>query len=191
MSDQVPAILFFAPEIEMAVISLLWHEPERCAQFLREFDPAVAIIQPYLRTLLQAISLSWSEANAADWASVVQVLRELGQLEACGGLQALNEVYVLQDYGQRLAQPHLENIWRAYLAILRNCIENRVSDPPRPPDFFTRGELRLYATGKQAPKPYAIGKGKIAGKLYQASAWLEADQFGRQFLKIKCQIENR
>jgi hypothetical protein len=75
----------WVPEIEQATVSILWHEPERVAEFLREIDPAVHLYQPSLRIILEAIGIAYGELNCADWATVVEVVRELGHFGNAAG----------------------------------------------------------------------------------------------------------
>jgi hypothetical protein len=185
MSADPPPTFYFAPEIEQAVVSLCWHEPERLAQLYRDFDLVVHIGQPHLRIILEAINQAYGHLNTTDWASVVQLIRELGKLEHVGGLEGLNEVYQAQFYGRDNTE-RTEKIWADYLRLLRYYAENRKEVPPRPPDFFTSGILRLYPnkTKTLPTQPDATGEGKIGGKLYRATAWLEPDKYSQHFFKV-------
>jgi hypothetical protein len=176
---------YFAPEVEQAVVSLCWHEPERLAQFYREFDPGAHIGQPHLLVILEAIAIAYGELGTTDFAAIVQIVRELGRMVSCGGLDGLNQVYQAQLDG-RTNPEHTEKIWTEYLRLLRYYAQNRKADPPRSADFFTRGHLCLYPnkTKSLQSQPDATGEGKIAGKAYRATAWLEPGNHGQKFFKI-------
>jgi hypothetical protein len=178
--SEPPATFYFAPEIELSVVSLCWHEPERLAGFYRDFDLAVHIGQPHLRIILEAINQAYGHLNTTDWASVVQLIRELGKLEHVGGLDGLNEVYQAQFYGRDNAE-RTEKIWADYLRLLRYYAANRKEIPPRPPDFFTRGSITLYPNKAKTSllAPDAAGEAKIAGRRYQAALYIDSQQVFR------------
>jgi hypothetical protein len=186
MEHTSPQTFLFAPEIEQTIVSLLWHQPDRLPGFMRDLDPAVHITQPHLRKILEAISVAWGELGAdLDWPIVIQIIRELGHFEDCGGLEGLDEVYRAAEYGYS-DRVLADQIFGHYLQMLRHYAQNRQADPPRKPDFFTRGALRLFPNKnkKSDSAPDAVGDGKIAGKLYSASAWIESDAFGQKIFKI-------
>lgn len=181
-----PATFFFAPEIELSTVSILWHQPHRLGGFLRDLDPLVHLAQPYLRKIVEALLIAWGELGPdLDWATVVQIIRELGAFEQCGGIQGLDEVYSAAQYGFE-DQARSDKIFGHYVQMLRTYAQNREADPPRVPDYFTRGVINLYPNEnkKGAGAPDAIGEGKIAGKLYRATASPQSDGTGRKFLKI-------
>src|ERR1700757_5192333 len=60
--------LTYAPEIEAAMLGILWRQPERLAVIKRELDPTVHFVQPALRYLLEAIDLAYRELGAVDFA---------------------------------------------------------------------------------------------------------------------------
>ena len=74
-------------EIELATVSTLWHQPQRLPDFLRVIDPQVHFTQPNLRHALDALTLSYGELGVdLDFPTVVEVIRELGTFDECGGL---------------------------------------------------------------------------------------------------------
>jgi hypothetical protein len=175
---------YFAPEIELSVVSECWHAPDRLSVVKRELDPAVHLTQPHLRWILEALDLAYRELGAVNFEIVVQVLREMHHLEDCGGLEGLNEVYKAAAYGRDPVRD--QKIFDAELAMLKQYAINRKVDPPHPPDFFTRGQLVLYPnkTKHFDSQPDATGEGKIGGRCYRATAWLESDQHGQEFFKV-------
>src|ERR1700756_1058313 len=96
----------FAPEIENAFMGLVWRQPDRLADVKRQLDPAIHFIQPHLRWILEAIDLAYRELGTVDFASVIQVLRELGRFEDVGGLEGAKDVWMEGDF---LCSP----IWRS------------------------------------------------------------------------------
>ena len=70
LSNEPPMTFYFAPEIEVSAISILWREPARLAEFLRVCDPLVHLTQPHLRIILESIGIAYGELNTADWATV-------------------------------------------------------------------------------------------------------------------------
>jgi hypothetical protein len=176
---------YFAPEIEQSVVSLLWHEPERLAGFYRDFDLGLHIGQIHLHIILDAINQAYGELGTTDFATVAQIVRELGKLTTIGGLDGLNQVYTAQLYG-REDRSRTDKIWTEYLRLLRYYAQNRKQDPPRQTDFFTKGWLKLYPnkTKYSELSPDATGTGKIAGRTYLATARLELDPLGEEFFNI-------
>src|SRR5258707_731942 len=101
-----PPTFIFAPEIEQALVALCFQAPHRVATVYRELDPAVHITDQKLRFILEAIDLAYRELGLSDFASVIQILRELGHFKACGGLLGVNAVFEECRYG--LSSPEAE-----------------------------------------------------------------------------------
>ena len=58
----------FAPEIERAFVSLLWHHPDLLGTALSKIDPQIAILQPALSKILSAVDLLYRGAGVTDFA---------------------------------------------------------------------------------------------------------------------------
>jgi hypothetical protein len=166
----VPDSFIFAPEIEVATVSLLWKQPERCAAFLRDLDPAVHLTQPHLRHIVEAVTLAYRELGCADWATVAGVLRELKHFEDCGELLGLNEVYCAAEI-----TPNSDQIFTHYVSMLQAYALGRELN--QPVFRFNRGEIKLVPNKikRSESAPDFIGTGKVAGRLYRAAAWTSAD----------------
>lgn len=169
-----PETFVFAPEIETAFVSICFHQPERCGAAYRELDPQVHFIQPHLRHILEAIDLAYRELGVADWPSVIQVLREQGRLEACGGLDGVNAVYIAHT-----PTPVTGRIFDHYLDMLKDYAINRSADPPQNTYRFTGGSLALYPNKNQRKPtdPDFLGDGKIAGRQYRAAVWKSGETY--------------
>src|ERR1700747_2319123 len=143
MNDTEPPPSFlFAHEIETSMIALVWHALDYVAAIKRELDPMLHFTQPHLRHLLEAIELSYRELGVADFASVVQILRELGQFEACGGLLGINAIFEQSRYG--FSSPEAEKeVFDHYLEMLKTYAVNRNMDPPQKVYRFTGGKGTL------------------------------------------------
>ena len=161
----------FAPEIEQAAVSILWHEPNRVTGFLRELDPALHLVQPHLRRIVEAVNLAWAELNVADWATVIQVVRELGAYDDCGGLEGLNSVYSIAEY--RCDKQKTDVIFTHYVDMLKSYAAARIDRIPIPQTPFTgtRATLSLNKVRRSAFDPDFIGRLRIAGVFYQAKIW--------------------
>jgi hypothetical protein len=175
---------FFAAEIELCTVSLLWHEPERCALFYRELDPAVHILQRHLRLIAEAIKLAYAELNSADWATVIECIRELGYLEEVGKLEGLNAVYEAMQY--RGSRENTDAIFSHYIECLKEYARARKSDPPRPVHMLTAGKLcmRENKNKRSSASPDSVGEGRIAGHPYQARGWRKTASDGQPFYDI-------
>jgi hypothetical protein len=165
----------FAPEIEQSLVSMCWHEPERVALVYRELNPAVHLVQPHLRMVLEAINIAYGQLGCADWATVVQVVRESGQFEECGGLEGLNALYDCRAYGRDLARDQV--IFDDYVQMLKEYALNRAQEPPRPADYFTGGKGTLYPNKVRKSPQSAdfIGTAVVAGKHYEVQLWVTTD----------------
>jgi hypothetical protein len=174
----------FAAEIELCMVSLLWHEPERCALFYRELDPAVHILQRHLRLICQAINLAYAELNCADWATVVECVRELGYLEEVGKLEGLNTVYEAMQY--RGDKSNTDAIFSHYIECLKEYARARKSDPPRSVHMFTGGKfcMRENKNKRAGNSPDSVGEGRIAGRCYEARGWRKTASDGQPFYDI-------
>jgi hypothetical protein len=174
-----PATFLFAPEIETALIAIAWRQPARLALVKRELDPAIHFFQPHLRWLLEAIDLAHRELGTADFASVIQVLRELGRLEDAGGLPGVNAVY---EAGEFLASliwrpEQTETLFALYLELLKTYAINRAADPPRPVYQFTggKGTLEINKRRQKESDPDYLGEARVCGRSYLVRAWLTND----------------
>ncbi len=185
MSEQ----LTYAPEIEAAMLGILWREPERLAVIKRELDPAVHFVQPALRWILEAMDLAYRELGTVDFASVIQVLRELGKLEEAGGLEGANEIWAEGDF---LDSP----VWQVtnktqvlfdhYLGMLKSYAQSRQSCSTFHP--FTSGKFQIFNNKLKCDlrDPDVIGQGRIAGRNYELKGWTRLTDSGEEFLQ--CQL---
>jgi hypothetical protein len=180
----------YAPEIEAALVSTVWHQPEWLATVYRELDPAIHWSQPHLRWLLEAIDLAYRDLGCVNFEVVIQVLRETGHLEDCGGLDGVNQIYGLEEYGREDAVRN-GKIFRHYLEMLKTYAVHRSQVPPRPVYAFTSGSLVLHQNKVKTSQnsPEAIGEGKIAGRSYRTSMWIQTDEHGQKIFKVSLMPE--
>jgi hypothetical protein len=152
-----------APEIEIALVCGLWHEPDRLAEVMRWLVPAVHLRQPYLRLVIEALLLCYNELGACDWASVLACLTELGYLGECGGREGLDNLYSARWY-----QP----LFPFYCEEIRKAGRERLGRPVLPKFTGGTGSIVYDSTNKRFN-----GSARIAGKLYRISG-KPADQDG-------------
>jgi hypothetical protein len=170
----------FAPEIEQALVSLCFYNPDRIGVVYRELDPDVHFTQPHLRQILSAIDLAYRELGDHDFASVVTVLREQGQLEACGGAAGVNQVF--EEYRYGCSSPEAEQeIFSHYIEMLKAYALGRETN--QPVYRFNRGDIRLVPnkTKHSESAPDYVGEGKIAGRAYRVAEWINS---GGHFLSL-------
>lgn len=162
----------FAPEIEAQLVSICWHDPHRIPIALKELDPGIHITQPHLRHILEALAIAYSELGVLDFACIVQILRELGQLAECGGLLGLNSVYVLAEHGYR-DQVFFDH----YLTMLKEYALHRKNLNRGPVNRFTDLKGTFYANKAKrfASDPDFVGEARGLGRPYSAQAWTALD----------------
>jgi hypothetical protein len=184
------ATFTYAPEIETNTVSILWHEPDRLADFLRLVDPQTHFVQPHLRIILEAINIAWGELASADFATVAQVIRELGKMEECGGLEGLNQVYSAGEpiratnaEDAAILRKQVDVILADYVRMLQAYAENRAIDPARPIYPLTGGRGRAIRNKLKrfSGQPDFIGEATIAGKKYKMRLDVSADGNEAQF----------
>jgi hypothetical protein len=177
MSDAIcpPLSTHYAAEIERAMVSLLWHEPERCSQFFQQLDPALHLREPRSRIIAKAINLAFGELGTTDWATVIQVVRELGQYEECGGAEGLNEIYVAKAF--RSSKEASDLLFAHYMEMLKTYAKARASKEDFPVARFVggSGQLSPNKNKRYDSNPDFLGTIKITGHLYRAAAWLGTD----------------
>lgn len=176
--------LQYAPEIERALVGLVWHEPFRLPLVLRELNLSLHFFEPATRILLEAINTVYGELNAADWATVVELLRQMDQLDECGGLERLNEIY---------ARPGYQTLLDYYIQALKEYALIRDSTPIRAADFLSggRGVLRIHKRKTHVKAPDMIGSAHISGHSYVLSAWIAETADGLQEFQIIFEFKAR
>jgi hypothetical protein len=185
-NDQAPATFVFAPEIEAQLVSICWHDPDRIGTVLKELDPQVHLTQPHLRHILEACSLAYRQLGCLDFPVIVQVLREECRLQDCGGLEGLNQVYLLAEHAYQ--EPgHKQALFDHYLGMLKTYAVNRSVEPPRPVYRFIGGdgELRPNKNKRHDSEPDFLGEAKITGRFFRLEGHKTRDRFNLNFLKIK------
>jgi DnaB-like helicase N terminal domain len=158
-------VSYYAAEVEAALITLLWHEPDLLGATLRQLDPAAHFVSPAHRWILEAVQVVYGENGCCDFALVVQALRELGRLEDCGDLQGLNALYS-QNWGY-------VSLLDEYISVLKEYATQRGVDPCKPVYRYSGGHGTI-APNKLKTKdthPDYTGILKLSGRNYALSAW--------------------
>jgi hypothetical protein len=147
-------------------------------------DPDIHFLDPALRIVLEMLSVVYWQIGALDWASVIQALREVNEIEACGGLEGLNEIYT--DGGHypegRLPQ-FAEAFVREYIQLLYDYANQRESDPTKPVYRFTggKGKLRLNKLARCDSDPSDVGEALICGRRYKILGWCDGNELVIKF----------
>lgn len=157
---------YYAPEVEEALVTLVWHKPEHLARVLRELDPEVHLTQFNLRLLLGAISDCYREAGSVDWALVIEWFKDFKKLDDVGGKEALNSLYT--NYGY-------ESLLDFYLVLLKDFASHREFMPGQHPAIWSGGKAQLVPnkTKSRDFQPDFVGPALIAGKSYRVLAKAE------------------
>jgi hypothetical protein len=160
----------FAHQIEQALVAAVFRVPERISAVKQQLDAERCITDPVLRHIFEAIELAYAHHGDADFATVTQILGEFDQLEACGGVEHLNELF--SQYAWGFSSPEAaKKIIAHYIEMLRAYALARKDDAPAVK--FARGQIQLKPNKpKRSPSaPDYIGKANVAGRLYWAAAW--------------------
>ena len=167
---------YSALEIEEALLGLVWHQPGLLPNCLQKLVPDLHLSQPN-KTLLETILYCSREMGACDWATVIEALRQLGELEACGDKVILDQIY---------SNPGFECLLSWYIEILADYASARTEEPPRSGSFFSGGKGQLTAnkarTGTSAD---VIGVAVIAGKPYSIRGWSAKDFLDQKFIDLR------
>jgi hypothetical protein len=135
--DSLIAQLHYAPEVEKAIVSLLWNHPHLIElATLPPFDPETHIVEFPLRVLLDQIATVFRVGGSADFALVVTALREIRMLEECGGIPGVNSVY---DYNRYFFSRDPETLLQDYLRELAAYAEQRKIHPDKMPIRYNCG----------------------------------------------------
>ena len=161
---------YYSPEVEEALVTLCWHKPELLPKVLRSLAPPVHIMQEHLRFILEALQLSQDQLGAADFATVVQVLREDGRLPACGELQGLDALYS-RNYGY-------ESLLDYYIELLKLYASKRTERSPEPVVIFDggKGTICLNKSKVGETGPDYIGAFLVRGRKYKFLGWTSQDR---------------
>jgi hypothetical protein len=168
---------YYAPEVETALVSLVWRHPEYLEPVLRELDPETHFVQPHCRHILKAVQLVFTQLGATDWSSIVQALREQKLLEETGNLVLLDEVFTYDACGSLL---------NYYIDLLKDYAKQRKADPTQPVYRFTGGRIQLQTNphwGDEGDPDY-FGVGFVAGKKYNVKGWVSRPEDKSAELKL-------
>ena len=158
--------LYYAPEVEEALVTLLWHRPDFIPWTCRTLNPGFHISSPALRHLLGAILICYSEMGVTDWATVVDCLRDQKLLAECGGLLELDRLY---------SHPGYEALLDYYVRLLQEYATHRKAFPGIPPSHWAGGSATLlpnHAKRKETD-PDFIAATRIGGKVFTICGWSE------------------
>jgi hypothetical protein len=173
-ATQTPLTFHFAPEIEEAAVSILWHEPDRLGVFLREIDPLAHITQPHIRIILEAIDLAWRQLGTTDFETIGQIITELAKLEEVGGKDALNRIYGIHLY--RSNRENIDAIFAHYTDMLKKYAEARKTDPPTRVYRFTGGYgTVIRKKAKVGRTDHFWGESIINGRHYRTRVEVSPD----------------
>jgi hypothetical protein len=169
--------LYYSPEVEEALVTLLWHKPELLPRVLRQINPSVHIMQDHLRFILEAIQLSQDLLNATDFATVVQVLKEDGRFEACGELVGLNAIYG-RTWDSEIEVANASKILDYYIQLLKIYAAKREARDPGEVVIFSggKGTINFNKNKTEKREPDYNGAALIRGRKYKVVGWTAQDQ---------------
>jgi hypothetical protein len=169
-----PQTFYFSAEIEQALVAACFQHPERISRVKRDLDVEAAITNRAYRYVLLATEFAYRELGSTDFADLIQILREQGQLADCGGLEGVNNI--LEQYRFGFSSPQAaEEIIAHYIEMLKNYAVARQTRVPF--KFFVggRGSLAQNKLKAHPSQPDFTGSAQITGKTYDVKGWLSAD----------------
>lgn len=168
---------YYSPEVEEALVTLVWHKPELLPYVLRQISPPVHIFQEHLRFILEAIQLSQDLLNATDFATVVQALREDGHFEACGELVGLDAIYG-RSWDSVIQADNAKPILDYYIELLKLYASKREERNPSYIVVFSggKGTINFNKAKTGEKEPDYVGTALIRGRKYKVAAWTTKDQ---------------
>lgn len=160
---------YYSPEVEEALVTLVWHKSELLGRVLQQIDPSVHIMQDHLRFILEAIQLSQDMYGATDFATVVQALRDDNRFEACGELLGLDAIFN-RNYGY-------ESLLSYYIELLKTYAAKRQTGSSEPVVIFSggKGTLHLNKDKDNDKDPDYIGQAFIRARKYKWIGWISRD----------------
>lgn len=168
---------YYSPEVEEALVTLVWHKPELLGAVLAQIDPPVHIMQDHLRFILEAVQLSQDMFGATDFATVVRALREEKRFEACGELIGLDAIFN-RNYGY-------ESLLGYYIELLKIYATKRAERNPAQVVIFSggKGTIHLNKDKESDKAPDYIGDFFIRGRKYKLVGWT-----GHDHQSISCSL---
>lgn len=170
---------YYAPEVERALVSLLWHQPQQLPHVLQKLSPQ-DFSDWLCRLVIEAIALAYSEQGQVDFTMVVEILRELDQLENCGGLVSLESLYTVWD--RLMDERHYEPLIDFYVGLLKVYAAQREPDAV-PLTGFTGGSGKIVR--QDQGKANFRGNVRICGKTYSVLGYLEAEPLSPYTINLR------
>jgi hypothetical protein len=182
------ATLQWAVEIELALVSAVWHHPEYVGLIQQELVLDVHLTLPCNRRVLESISILINDHDPITFETVVAVICELpGAFGECGGKEGLNGIFADEGrcpYGLREPEPFI----KYYIGFLKDAALHRGVDPTKPLLRKTNahGVLQLNKLATKPEHPTITGKIYVpVPGTYSLAGWPR----GESQVNIKGQLE--
>jgi hypothetical protein len=178
MTAELHSTLYWAPEVEVETLGLLWWHPHLIALAQSKLDPSIHFTLPHHRTVLEALSIVFRDENCCPWGSVVAVVIELGGFEECGGKEGLNAIFTSDGrYPWGVSAEGAEPILRDHVRYLKKAAEIRGEDPSRALLHHTggRGFLQKNKLATKPEHPVAVGEAHVLGHKFNLAGWPDGD----------------
>ena len=163
----------YSHEIEVSMVSMLWHHPEFIDYVHRELDLDLHFNDPSLKVVLEMISVVHWQGSVVNWTTVLQALREVDCVEHCGGLQGLNDIFTDNGHYPEGSGIYAEAIINDYIGLLREYGAARAQRSDEVPIRYAGGNGRITPNKawRRDQDPTDIGNAYIRGHRYLIRGW--------------------
>jgi hypothetical protein len=178
MTPELHLTLYWAPEVEVETLGILWWHPHLIALAQQKLDPAIHFTLPHHRTVLEALSIVFRDENHCPWGSVTACVIELGGFEEAGGKEGLTDILTSNGrYPWGVSAEGAEPILRDHIRYLKDAARIRGVDPTKPHLHYTtgRGFLQKNKLATKPQHPPVVGEAYALGHKFKLAGWLAGD----------------
>jgi hypothetical protein len=174
VSAELHPTLYWAPEVEVETLGILWWHPHLIGVAQQKLDPAVHFTSPCHRTVLEALSIVFRDENHCPWGSVAACVIELGGFEECGGKEGLNAIFTSDGrYPWGISAEGAERILHDHVRYLKEAAIIRGEDPSKAHLHHTGGHgfLQKNKLATKSTHPVVVGEAQVLGHKFNLAGW--------------------
>jgi hypothetical protein len=175
---EISATFVYCEEVECALVSLLWWNPDLIPITQRELDFQQHFVSPAHRGVLEALTFAYAQMGDVSWAAVIEMVRQLGLNDEVGGLAGLNDI--LTNRGRHPEGPPKRNLdlfLSEYIRAVKTYASGRKANPFTAPSYYVdgAGTLRRNKLALKSNDPVCAGTIRVLGHTFAAAGWWGED----------------